>query len=245
MTSTLQLLAAIDLLDGRVVRLVEGDFERVTTFGDDPVATAVRHQTAGAAWLHVVDLDGARTGTPRQLGTVRAIVERLAGSARVEIAGGLRTTAAVEDALGAGADRVVLGTAVLRDPALAAEVVARHGPDRLAIAIDVREGRAVGEGWRAGGIDAPPAPVIEQLVAVGVRTFEVTAIARDGTRSGPDLELYRDLVVPGREVVASGGIATLADLIALRDIGCSGAILGRALYEGYIDIATALTMLHG
>jgi phosphoribosylformimino-5-aminoimidazole carboxamide ribotide isomerase len=235
-----ELLPAIDLRDGRVVRLAQGDFERETVFGDDPVAVASGFADAGAPWLHVVDLDGARLGTPRQLETVAAIAEAVGEPTRIEVSGGLRSEGAVAAAL-ALAHRVVLGTAALRDPAMIERLIARNGTDRVAIAIDVRDGRAVGEGWQAGAAGLPPEEAIDRLAATGATVFEVTAIDRDGLLGGPDLALYERLVAVDRgRIIASGGIATTEDLSELRGVGCAGAIIGRAIYEGRLDLAAAI-----
>lgn len=239
--SPFQVLPAIDLRNGRVVRLRQGDFDRETAYGDDPVEVARRFADAGARWLHVVDLDGARSGDPVHAAVIGAIVAGVGGRCNVEVAGGLRDEAAVALALGSGAARVTVGTAALRDPDFAGRLVAIHGADRVAVAIDVRDGRAVGHGWAAtdDGIDAATAILL--LAEAGVTTFEVTAIERDGLLNGPDLPLYERLV--GRDlgsIISSGGIASLDDLRAVRDIGCAGAIVGRALYEGQFTVERAL-----
>jgi phosphoribosylformimino-5-aminoimidazole carboxamide ribotide isomerase len=237
------ILAAIDLQDGRVVRLRQGDFDRSTDYDDDPIAVAERFAAAGAAWLHVVDLDAARNGVGGNGRIIDALIAAVGGRTHVEIAGGLRDEAAVAAALGMGAARAVVGTAALADPAFAGRLVAVHGPERIAVAIDVRDGRAVGHGWSkdATGVDATEA--IERLAAVGVTTFEVTAIDRDGLLEGPDLPLYERIVRLGLgSVIASGGITTLDDLRAVRDLGCCGAIVGRALYEGRLELADALAV---
>jgi phosphoribosylformimino-5-aminoimidazole carboxamide ribotide isomerase len=221
------------------VRLIEGDFERETDYGDDPVGVARGFATAGARTLHVVDLDGAREGSPLQLQVVAAIAA--AGVARVEVAGGLRSAADVAAAFAAGADRVVVGTRAIDEPSFAAELVLRHGAARIVAALDVREGLAVGHGWRNGapGVEADAA--LRALADAGVVTFEVTAISRDGRLEGPDIALLRRLVALGRgEIVASGGIGSLDDLRAVRDLGCAGAIVGRALYQGRVDLAEAV-----
>jgi phosphoribosylformimino-5-aminoimidazole carboxamide ribotide isomerase len=238
------LLPAIDLRDGRVVRLLRGDFDRETAYADDPVAIALAFVSAGARWLHVVDLDGARDPRARQVDRVRAIVGGVGEAALVEVAGGLRDEESAASMLAAGAARIVVGTAALRDPLVARRLVDRHGPDRVAVALDIRDGRAVGHGWAPGS----PGHALEQAVSVladaGVGTFEVTAIDRDGTMTGPDLALLGRVVALGRgAVVASAGIATTDDLLATRALGCSGAIVGRALHEGRFTIAAAMEAL--
>jgi phosphoribosylformimino-5-aminoimidazole carboxamide ribotide isomerase len=240
-TSPFEILPAIDLRGGRVVRLEQGDFERTTTFSDDPVAVARAFVDAGARWLHVVDLDGARTGEPAHTAVIRELVDAVGDRAAVEVAGGLRTDESVAAALGAGAARAVVGTAALREPAFAGRLVATHGPRCIVVALDVRDGLALGEGWRAGAAGIRAEEALATLAGQGVTTFEATAIERDGLLGGPDLELLADLVGLGRgTIIASGGIASLEDIRAVRALGCTGAILGRALYEGRIDLDSAI-----
>lgn len=238
---TFELLPAIDLRAGRVVRLRRGDFGQETVFGDDPAAVAEQFVAAGAAWIHVVDLDGARAGLPRQAEIVARIVERVGERARCQVAGGLRTVEAVATALAAGAARVVVGTAALQDPALAGELVRRHGAARVVVALDVRDGLALGEAWRPGAAGRPVDEALEALAQAGVGRFAVTAIERDGLLAGPDLELLGRLVALDRgAIIASGGIGSLADLRAVHRLGCAGAIIGRALYEGRLELAEAV-----
>ena len=244
--STFELLPAIDLIEGRVVRLRRGDFDQETSYGDDPVAVARAFSDAGAGWLHVVDLDGARAGEPRQLALAASIIAEVHGEVRVEVGGGLRSAEAIAGALGTGAARAVIGTALLRDPDLAASLVARHGPDRLVASIDVRDGLALGEGWRDGAPGLPAGDAVARLAAAGIETFEVTAIERDGLLEGPDLDLLRRLVALGRgRIIASGGVSSIDDVIAVEAAGCAGAIVGRALYEDRIDLRALLAMLDG
>ena len=239
--SPFDVLPAIDLRGGRVVRLMQGDFERETSYSDDPVGVARRFVDAGASWLHVVDLDGARTGVPVHVAVIRSLISAVGDRARVEVAGGLRDTRAVASAIGAGAARVVIGTAALREPAFAGRLVEHYGPERVAVAIDVRGGRAVGHGWATDAVGVDPAHAVGQLRDAGVTTFEATAIERDGSREGPDIRLYERLVALGQgSIIASAGISSQADLRAVREAGCVGAILGRALYDGTIDLTAAL-----
>jgi phosphoribosylformimino-5-aminoimidazole carboxamide ribotide isomerase len=244
--SRFELLPAIDLIEGRVVRLRRGEFDQETSYGDDSVAVARAFADAGALWLHVVDLDGARAGEPRQLSLAAEIVAEAYGRMQVEIGGGLRTAEAIAGALGTGAARAVIGTALLRDPDFAASLVARHGPDRLVASIDVRDGLALGEGWREGAAGLPAAEAIAGLAAAGIETFEVTAIERDGLLEGPGLDLLRSLVGLERgRIIASGGISSIDDVLAVQAAGCAGAIIGRALYEGRIDLRALMTSLDG
>ena len=241
MASEFELLPAIDLIGGRVVRLEQGDFDRETSFSTDPLAVATTFASGGATWLHIVDLDGARTGRPSHGATVRTIVAALGPTVQIDLAGGLRTLEAIEEVVAAGAARVVIGTAALRDPRFAASAVAAHGADRIAVALDVRDGLAVGEGWRSGAPGAPPDDAIRRLADVGVETFEVTAIDRDGLLGGPDLAMLGELVEVGRgRIIASGGVARVEDIEAARRLGCAGAIVGRALYDGSMDLSAAL-----
>ena len=186
-----ELLPAIDIRGGRVVRLQQGDFERETSYEADPVAVAARFVAQGATWLHVVDLDGARDGEPRQLEIAAAVVAEVHGRARVELGGGLRTPIAVAGAIGTGAARVTVGTAALHDPEFVRSIVARHGSGRVVASIDVRDGIALGEGWRPGAAGMPADEAITMLAGAGISTFEVTSIAHDGLLAGPDLELLR------------------------------------------------------
>jgi phosphoribosylformimino-5-aminoimidazole carboxamide ribotide isomerase len=241
LTSAFAILPAIDLRNGRVVRLEQGDFERETAFSDDPEAVAGSFASVGARWLHVVDLDGARTGRPAHADIIRRIVDAVGDRVSVEVAGGLRTGTAIGAMLDAGAARVVVGTAALADPSFAGRLVAAHGADRIAVALDVRDGRAVGHGWQAGGEGIPVVDAMITLAAEGISTFEVTAIARDGLLGGPDVSLYELLIALGRgAVIASAGIASASDIAAVRSIGCAGAIIGRALYDGRLSLRAAL-----
>lgn len=241
MTSGFDILPAIDLRGGRVVRLQQGDFERETVFSGDPVAVARSFAEAGAGWLHVVDLDGARTGEPAHAAVIRDLVGAVGDRLAVEVAGGLRTEGSVAAILAAGAARAVVGTAALRDPGFAGRLVATHGPDRIAVALDIRDGLALGEGWREGASGLRAEDALAALADAGVTMLEATAIDRDGLLGGPDLELLERLVRLERgAVIASGGIASLEDLRAVRALGCAGAIVGRALYEGRLDLEEAL-----
>ncbi|MBA2720325.1 MAG: 1-(5-phosphoribosyl)-5-[(5-phosphoribosylamino)methylideneamino] imidazole-4-carboxamide isomerase [Chloroflexi bacterium] len=257
--STFAIYPAIDLRRGRVVRLRQGDFEREDVFSTDPSGVAAGFARAGASWIHVVDLDGALHGERRQASTIAAIIESLRGleptrasatgpspepSARLQVAGGIRTHDALDAVLALGADRVVIGTAALADPEFARAAIGRHGPARIAVALDVRDGIAVGQGWVAGARGVSIDEAIDRLSGAGVTTFAVTAIDRDGLLGGPDLDLLeRAAASTGAAIIASGGIASIDDLTAVRRIGCRGAIVGRALYDGTLDLATVLAAL--
>jgi phosphoribosylformimino-5-aminoimidazole carboxamide ribotide isomerase len=226
---------AIDVLEGRVVRLREGQRDQVTVEGGDPVEAAEGFAAAGASWLHLVDLDGAFSGHPDL-----ALLERVSGlGVPVQVGGGYRSVELVEAALGAGAARVLVGTAAL-DGAFLASAVDSCG-DRLAVAIDAREGRLAVDGWTRG-TDANPAAFARDCAAAGVSRLVVTATQRDGTLTGPDVQLLEDVVAVGLPTIAAGGIASLDDLHALRNLGCEGAVVGSALWLERIAIADALSV---
>jgi phosphoribosylformimino-5-aminoimidazole carboxamide ribotide isomerase len=235
----MEVIPAIDLLDGRVVRLAQGDFDSVTDYGDDPIDVARRWRDEGATRIHLVDLDAARMGRSRQ----RAIIERVVSAVDVpcQVAGGFRDAAAVAALLEAGADRVVLGSALISEPDLARRLVDRHGAERIVAALDIRDGQALGDGWTAGARGSDAVTHAVALASAGVRWFAVTAIARDGGMKGPDLGLLGRVreAVPGTSVIASGGIGSLADLRALAALGFPAAIVGRAIYEGAFTLSEA------
>lgn len=241
MASGFDVLPAIDLRGGRVVRLRQGDFARETAYSDDPVAVAVGFAAEGANWLHIVDLDGARTGVRMHGRVIEDIVAAVGGTVHVEVAGGLRTLDAVRSILESGVARAVVGTAALREPSFAAALIEEHGSERVAVAIDVRDGRAEGDAWDAGAPTRDPFDAMARLADAGVEIFEVTAIDRDGLLLGPDLGLLGQAVAVGRgRVIASAGIASIEDIRTVRVIGCAGAIVGRALYEGQLSLRDAL-----
>lgn len=230
---------AIDLRDGRCVRLVEGDFSRETVFDADPAAAARRWADAGAEWLHVVDLDGAVAGQPVNLPAIAAI--RAAVDIPIQLGGGLRLLANLEDAFAAGISRTILGTVALQDPELVAAAVARWG-DAIAVGLDARDGKLATRGWLDQS-DALAVDVAQALARAGVQHFIFTDIRRDGTLSGPNLESLADLIATiDANVIASGGVGTLADIEAAREVGAAGAIVGRALYDGRVDLAEAIAL---
>jgi phosphoribosylformimino-5-aminoimidazole carboxamide ribotide isomerase len=197
----------------------------------------------GASRLHLVDLDGAREGRPVQDDLLAQLVA--AAGVPCQVAGGLRDDHSVAAALEAGADRVVLGTRLIGDPAWARTLIARHGPERIVAALDVEDGDARGDGWVSGGARRALDATLTELSAAGLALFVVTGISRDGLLGGPDLELLERVagVVGPAGVIASGGIASLADLQTLAAAGYAGAILGSALYEGRIELGAALSAI--
>jgi phosphoribosylformimino-5-aminoimidazole carboxamide ribotide isomerase len=243
------LIPAIDIRGGRAVRLVQGDYERELGFDSDPVDAARRWVAGGARWLHVVDLDGAREGGPQNLHHVERIAKAV--HVPIELGGGLRDSVAVEDAIDAGAERVVLGTAALTNPELVNALIEAHGPERVMVSIDARRGSVVYEGWLEQG-DASPADLAGEMLDRGVRGFVYTPIEADGMLAGPRPEGLRELAeaVSGQnaELVYSGGIGSTDDLaeIARLDLpGLSGVIVGRALYEGRFSVAEGQAALTG
>ena len=232
----MQVLPAIDVLEGRCVRLAGGDRERVTIEGGDPVAAAGRFAAEGAPLLHLVDLDGAFSGTPTP-GLVERVVEAANGTP-VQAGGGYRTIEAIDGALEAGATRVMVGTAAL-EAGFVREAARRFG-ERLVVAVDARDGLVVAEGWsRTSAVSAPE--LARGCAEAGVRRLLVTSAARDGSLAGPDLELLGAVIdASGLPVLAAGGIASLDDLRRLAEIGCEGAVLGSALWSGRITLADAL-----
>jgi phosphoribosylformimino-5-aminoimidazole carboxamide ribotide isomerase len=230
-------IPAIDLRGGRCVRLMQGDYARETVYSDDPAAMAVAWTEAGARVLHVVDLDGAAAGRPANLDALRAI--RRATSATIQFGGGLRDDEAVEDALDAGADRVVLGTALVARPEWV-ERLSSTFADRLVVGIDARDGQVATEGWTAT-TRVTTADLIQRANALGFRWGLFTDIARDGMLDGPNIAALEEVIrAAAFGVLASGGVSTIDDLEAVRATGAAGAIVGTAIYTGQIDLRAAL-----
>ena len=236
----MQVIPAIDLRRGRVVRLRQGDFERQHTYGDDPAQVARDWAAQGSERLHIVDLDGAVAGHPVQLDLISRVIA--AAGVPCQVGGGMRDPEAARAALTAGADRVVLGTALLDDRDRAAAIVAGLGADTVIAALDVRDGRAVSDGWQNRDSGEPFEVALDRVVELGVSRFAVTAVDRDGTLTGPDLRLIEWVRgrLRGAYLVASGGVASLADLRVLADLGCDAVIVGRALYEGTFTLTAAI-----
>ena len=241
----MELIPAIDLLGGRVVRLSKGAYDAVTEYGDDPVAVARGFEQAGAARIHIVDLDAAREGRAMQADVIASIVAAV--DVPCQVAGGVRDADAVAAGLRAGADRLVLGSALISSPLLARTLTERYGPDRIVSALDVRDGQALGDGWVEGARGSEVIELAQTLAEKGVRWFAVTAIARDGQMSGPDYELLEAVrtAVPGAAIIASGGVSSLADIRELATRGFDAAITGKALYEGAFTLAEGLAAAAG
>ncbi len=238
----MELFAAVDLRAGRPVRLVEGDFSRETAYGDDPVLVARRFAEGGAAWIHVVDLDAARTGEAAN----RAVVERIVSTVNVpvQVGGGVRSVADAQALFGCGVTRVVVGTAAVTDPGVVSDIAAGW-PGRVAVGLDHRDGEVMVRGWLERG-GRRVLDLVPEVVAAGAAAVIVTDIARDGRLAGPDVVGLAGLLeATGAPLVASGGIAGADDLRLLAGIrsqgqGLAGVIVGRALYEATMTIEEAV-----
>jgi phosphoribosylformimino-5-aminoimidazole carboxamide ribotide isomerase len=237
--SRVSLYPAIDLLAGRVVRLQQGDYDQQTHYGDDPVAVATSFVEQGATWIHVVDLDAARTGSPENRAVVASIARAVRGGARVQTGGGVRTVADAEVLAEVGVSRVVMGSAAVRDPQLVAEAAAIVP---VAVGLDHRAGELAVHGWTEGsGVQLSEA--LHWFPAADV--FVITDISRDGMLEGPDVAgLAAAGAATSVPIIASGGVATLADVSALAVVpGITGVITGKALYEGRFTVREAVAAL--
>lgn len=236
------LYPAIDMYEGRAVRLTKGDYARMTVYSDDIAAQARTFRDAGATHLHMVDLEGAKTGeTPNIAHVERAIRE---SGLFVEIGGGIRSAEAAQKYLDAGAGRIILGTAALTNEEFLKEMLLKFGAS-VAVGLDIKDGMAATHGWtKVTGETC--AEAFARLEKLGVKTVILTDISRDGMLSGANTNLYRDLSRnTDIDIIASGGVASLDDLTALRDMGLSGAILGKAYYEGRVSVEDALAACTG
>jgi phosphoribosylformimino-5-aminoimidazole carboxamide ribotide isomerase len=236
-----EVIPAIDLQGGRCVRLVQGDFDRSTVYGDDPPCMARRWQAAGATRIHVVDLDGAKEGKPRQLATVAEIVKAV--SVPVQLGGGMRTVQDIEAALAVGVERLMVGTRAIEAPEFVDEALARFG-ERVGVGIDAKDGRVAVRGWvEVSEVDA--LDLARSMAARGVKTIVYTDISRDGMLIGPNVEAMRRMAeaVPEVGVIASGGVGQPSDILELAGTGTVGVIVGKAIYTGNVDLAEAIRSL--
>lgn len=228
---------AIDLYENKAVRLYKGDYAAMTVYSDDPVSVARDFENKGAKFIHMVDLEGARTGETPNLSVVEAVARET--DLFIEIGGGIRTLAVAERYFEAGADRVILGTAAVTDEAFLSEAVEKYG-ERIAVGADVKDGRIAIKGWlesSAYTLDE----FLSRMQTIGVRTVICTDISRDGAMRGANLELYRELSEKySMQIIASGGVSTLDDIKKLREMELYGAIVGKAYYTGAIDLSLAI-----
>lgn len=240
----MDILPAIDLRDAKVVRLLQGDYDRQVTYGDDPAAVAEQFVAAGAGWIHVVDLDAARSGRLTNTDSVRAICDAVAGRAKVECGGGVRDRDTIEKMRDVGVSRVVIGSAAMKNPAWFRELLADADlpNEGIALGLDARDGYLRAEGWTEK-VDQTADAFARQVTGSGLGAIVYTDIARDGMLTGVNVEATRRVIdatdVP---VVASGGVRSLEDVKACLDIGCAGMIVGKAYYEGRIDLVEACTL---
>lgn len=241
----MEIIPAIDLRGGAVVRLLQGNYDRQTTFDDDPVRVARRFEADGAPRIHVVDLDGAREGRRTQASEVRAVAAAV--GVGVQLGGGLRSPADLADAFADGVDRVVLGTAAVEEPALVEQALAAHGAERVVVGIDARDGIVSVAGWTEAS-EIAAADLLERMADLGAWRFVYTDITRDGTLTSPNFAAVSEMVeradaAGGARVVASGGIAEIAHLRTLAELGAEGAIVGSAIYRDALDLAAAVAEL--
>ena len=235
---------AVDIRNGKCVRLIQGRADQETVFGDDPAAMGQRWQEAGAEWLHVVDLDGAFSSTPKNLESIRRLRQAL--TIPMQLGGGIRTLDTIAAYVDLGIDRLILGTAVLKDPEVVARACETY-PGRIAIGLDARNGLVAVEGWTE--VSSRPALAVAQELAVLKPTAIIyTDISRDGVKTGVNIDATRSMAeavsVP---VIASGGVSSLKDIQALKpleSLGVIGVIIGRALYDGLVDLAEAIELAH-
>ena len=236
------ILPAIDLRGGKCVRLIQGKADAETVFSDDPVAMAEKWQSKGARFLHLVDLDGAFTGSQKNLDVVRKIASAV--NIPIEMGGGIRDRAAVERVFQAGVQRAILGTSALKDPAFA-EAMCREFGDRIAVSIDARDGMVATHGWTEVG-EKPAVNFAVEMEKAGVKTIIYTDIKRDGMLTGSNVEATKNMAqaLQSAEVIASGGVSSLEDIRALKIIeplGVTGVIIGKALYTGNIQLEDAIS----
>lgn len=231
------ILPAIDIKDGRCVRLFQGDYSQITTYDTDPVQVALRWQEAGASWLHLVDLDGAKEGYPVNAELIKRI--RAATTLHIELGGGMRTLEHIEQLLELGVDRVILGTIAITNRQLLQQALARWG-ERIVVGLDARDGLVAIAGW----LETSQVKAVDlacELSALGVKRFIYTDISRDGALTGPNLAALTEMQqAVSSALIASGGVSSLADLQALASSGVEGTIVGKAIYTGAVDLAAAI-----
>ena len=239
----MRLYPAIDLKDGKCVRLLQGDYDQVTVFGDQPEAMAKKWEEEGGAFLHPVDLDGAKAGKSMNDEASKRIVETV--TIPVELGGGIRTLEDIERKLELGVYRVILGSIAVKQFSIVEEAIKRFGPERIVVGVDAKEGMVAIEGWQEVSQKEALA-FCKELEAVGVRTVIYTDIPKDGMMSGPNIEETARLVrASSLPIVASGGVSSMADLEHVEAIGVEGAIIGKAIYTGAIDLKEATARFEG
>ena len=233
---------AIDLRGGKCVRLIQGDFDKETVYSDDPQATALKWQAQGAKFLHVVDLDGARAGSPQNLDAIKKILDAV--KIPIEVGGGIRTLDDAARLLSLGVRRVILGSVAVENPGLVAAAVEKFG-DRVVVGIDARDGFVAVHGWEKSST-VTAVELAKKICAAGVKTIIFTDISKDGMLSGVNADTFARLAESsGASIVASGGVKSLDDIRALKSAGIAGVIVGKAIYTGALDLAAAIAIAEG
>ena len=233
------ILPAIDLYEGKAVRLYKGDYDQMTVYSTSPEKVAANFHAAGASWVHMVDLEGARDGGTPNLNIIKQIVEK--SGLKVEVGGGIRNMEVVEDYLQAGVSRVILGTAAVRDRAFLTEAAAKYG-EKIAVGVDIKDGFVAIKGWTEKS-EHDAFDFCGEMQQLGIRTIISTDISRDGAMRGANLELYKELKERfSMNIIASGGISSLDDLRRLREMDLYGAIIGKAYYTGAINLREAIRL---
>lgn len=235
----MRMYPAIDLKDGQCVRLLKGEFDKKTVYSENPLETALLWQESGADFLHIVDLDGARSGEGKNRKVIKEIARKV--NMKVQTGGGIRTMEDISSLLEEGVERVILGTAAVKNFALVEEAVKKYG-DRIAVGIDAKDGFAATDGWEKVS-ELRAVDFAKKVEAVGVKTIIYTDIATDGALCGPNVEAMREMVEnTSLDVIASGGVSSLDDIKALLKTGVEGAITGRAIYTGSLDLKEAVNL---
>ena len=235
----MNIIPAIDLIGGQAVRLVKGDYDKVTVYSDDPAAVAESFERAGAKYLHVVDLDGAKDGTTANFETIKKIIERT--NLSVEVGGGIRTLERVRQYIDVGVDRVIIGTAAVTDPDFLREAVKLYG-EKIVVGVDIKDGFVAIKGWLEIS-ELSCKEFCKKLEDLGVKTIICTDISKDGMMSGANRELYRELYDEFElNIIASGGVSSMEDIAVLSNMGLFGAIVGKAIYTGAIELSEAIKL---
>ncbi|MDR1531073.1 MAG: 1-(5-phosphoribosyl)-5-[(5-phosphoribosylamino)methylideneamino]imidazole-4-carboxamide isomerase [Clostridiales bacterium] len=234
----MRIYPAIDIKDGKAVRLLRGSYDDVTVYGQDPAVTAREWQAQGAGFIHIVDLDGARYGASASDGALRAVLKAV--DIPVQVGGGIRTLTDIENKIALGVSRVILGSAAVTDKSVVEEAVGRYG-GQIAVGIDAKNGMAAINGWKE--ISRVPAGALAlEMAELGVETIIYTDIDKDGALQGPNIEATQEMCgIPGVRIIASGGVTTYEDLDKLQRTGIEGAIIGRALYTGALDLREVIS----
>lgn len=239
------ILPAIDIKDGNCVRLFRGDFSTAEKVASDYMETAMGFEKAGASWIHMVDLDGAKEGRPVNTQIYKDVAEKT--SLKVEVGGGIRTLDTVEEYLSMGISRVIIGSAALKDPQLVKDAIKNFGSERIAVGIDSKDGMVAAEGWLESS-DVYYVDLAKEMIRIGVKCFIVTDISKDGTLSGVNIGQLSELAEKTKgecSIIASGGVRTIDDIIACKKLGLYGTICGKSIYSGTLDLKEAVRIGEG